>query len=201
MTTETRCSPSGAGTSADTKHDYSHPDIAAVEGNVVGMAVTEPAPDEALPPGPLLRLVSDQRVAYLIVGTFNTANAFFLFIVAQWILGDALRRLHVQLADLPRHRRCSARSCCTAGSSSGSAGTCWLDLARFELVNLAALGFNAVLLPLFVEVGGLPVIVAQVVAGGLAVIGTYFAHLLFSFRRPHPSEPTGQPTSSEAVDT
>ncbi len=63
-------------------------------------------------------------------------------------------------------------------------GHVWLDLARFEVVNLAALGLNAVLLPLLVEVAGLPVILAQVVAGGLAVIGTYFGHLLFSFRRP-----------------
>jgi putative flippase GtrA len=165
------------------------------------MAVTEPAPDEALPPGPLLRLVSDQRVAYLIVGTFNTANAFFIFVVSHLILGDGFWRYmaslvisHVigVLCAFVLHRRFVFRV----------RGHVWLDLARFELVNLAALGFNAVLLPLFVEVVGLPVIVAQVVAGGLAVIGTYFAHLLFSFRRPENSQPTaGQPTTSEAVDT
>ena len=63
-------------------------------------------------------------------------------------------------------------------------GHVWLDLARFEVVNLAALGLNAVLLPLLVEVAGLPVILAQVVAGGARGVGTYFAHLLFSFRRP-----------------
>ena len=40
-------------------------------------------------------------------------------------------------------------------------GHVWLDLARFWSVNLAALGVNAVLLPLFVELAGLPVILAQ----------------------------------------
>ena len=156
------------------------------------MAVTEPAPDESLAPGPLLRLVADRRVAYLIVGVFNTANAFLLFIVAQWILGDSfagymssLLISHVLgvLCAFVLHRRFVFRV----------RGHVWLDLARFEVVNLAALGLNAVLLPLLVEVAGLPVILAQVVAGGLAVIGTYFGHLLFSFRRPA--------TTSEAVDS
>jgi putative flippase GtrA len=159
------------------------------------MAVTEPAPDGELTPGPLLRLISDQRVAYLIVGTFNTANAFFIFIVAHLLLGNGFWRYmtsllisHVigVLCAFVLHRRFVFRV----------RGHVWLDLARFESVNLAALGVNAVLLPLFVEVVGLPVIVAQVIAGALVVFGTYFAHLMFSFRRPHPNSAT-----KEAVDT
>jgi putative flippase GtrA len=159
------------------------------------MAVTEPAPDGELTPGPLLRLISDRRVAYLIVGTFNTANAFFIFIVAHLLLGNgfwgymtSLLISHVigVLCAFVLHRRFVFRV----------RGHVWLDLARFESVNLAALGVNAVLLPLFVEVVGLPVIVAQVIAGALVVFGTYFAHLMFSFRRPHPNSAT-----KEAVDT
>jgi putative flippase GtrA len=169
------------------------------------MAATEPAPDGTLPPGPLLRLISDRRVAYLIVGAFNTANAFFLFVVAQLVLGTSFRGYmasllisHVLgvLCAFVLHRRFVFRV----------RGHVWLDLARFEVVNLAALGLNAVLLPFFVEVVGLPVIGAQIVAGGLAVIGTYFGHLLFSFRRkPHEKpghdEPAPDPTTSEAVDS
>jgi putative flippase GtrA len=151
------------------------------------MTVTEPAPEESWAPGPLLRLIRDRRVAYLVVGCFNTANAFFLFVVAQLLLGSsfagymgALLISHVigVLCAFVLHRRFVFRV----------RGHVWLDLARFEVVNLAALGLNAVLLPLFVEVVGLPVVAAQVVAGALAVVGTYFGHLLFSFRRTHPSE-------------
>jgi putative flippase GtrA len=162
------------------------------------MAVTEPAPDGTLPAGPLLRLISDQRVAFLIVGAFNTINGFVIFVIAHRLLGNGFRDYmgsllisHViaVLCAFGLHRRFVFKV----------RGHVWLDLARFELVNLAALGVNAVLLPLFVEVAGLPVIAAQVLAGGLAVLGTYFGHLLFSFRRPLP-RPINNATTSEAVD-
>ncbi len=162
------------------------------------MSVTEPVPDEALTPGPLLRLISDQRVAYLIVGAFNTVNGFVIFVAAQHVLGTSfpgymtsLLISHVigVLCAFVLHRRFVFRV----------RGHVWLDLARFEVVNLAALGTNAVLLPLFVEVAGLPVILAQFAAGGLTVIGTYFGHRMFSFRRTH--LPVSVPTTSEAVDS
>ncbi len=172
------------------------------------MAVTEPAPDGTLPAGPLLRLVSDQRIAFLIVGAFNTINGFVIFVIAHALLGSGFRDYmasllisHViaVLCAFGLHRRFVFKV----------TGQVWLDLARFELVNLAALGVNAVLLPLFVEVAGLPVIPSQVLAGGLAVVGTYFGHLLFSFRRPHPAPQSpapnnpapNNPATSEAVDS
>lgn len=160
------------------------------------MAVTEPAPDESLPPGPLLRLVRDQRVAFLIVGGFNTANGFLAFVAVHLVLGNGFWRYmstllisHVWsvLCAFALHRRFVFKV----------RGHLWLDLARFELVNLAALGLNAVLLPLFVEGVGLPVILAQLVAGGLSVVGTYFGHAMFSFRR----SPDPDPTTREAVDS
>ena len=174
------------------------------------MAVTEPAPDRLMPPGPLLLIISDQRVAYLIVGAINTANAFFVFVLTQLVLGTSFRGYmasllisHVLgvLCAFVLHRRFVFRV----------RGHVWIDLARFEVVNLAALGLNAILLPVFVEVVDLPVIIAQVVAGGLAVIGTYFGHLLFSFRRnPHQKPghnepghygPAPDPATSSAVDS
>lgn len=152
------------------------------------MAVTEPTSDPAvqeLPPGPLLRLVNDRRVAFVLVGGFNTVNGFVLFVLAHAVLGGGFPRYmaallfsHVVavLCAFVLHRRFVFKV----------RGHVWLDLARFEMVNLAALGVNAVLLPFFVEVAGLPVVLAQLVAGGLSVFGTYFGHLLFSFRRTHP---------------
>jgi len=165
------------------------------------MAVTEPVPEKPLPPGPLLRLIQDQRVAFLIVGGFNTLNGLFIFIVCHQILGDGFARYMTSLAishviavlcAFVLHRRFVFKV----------QGHVLLDLARFELVNLAALGVNAVLLPLFVEVGGQQVVVAQIMAGALAVLGTYFGHRLFSFRRPGPAADNpapGSPTPADGV--
>lgn len=62
-------------------------------------------------------------------------------------------------------------------------GQFFVDLVRFTLVQLGALGLNALLLPLFVEGVGVPVIPAQVLSLVLVVMGSYVGHLAFSFRR------------------
>lgn len=150
------------------------------------MAVAEPTPPDTVPPGPLLRLVRDQRIAFLLVGGFNTANGFVVFVLFHLLLGDGLVRYmgallcsHVVavLCAFVLHRRFVFRV----------RGHVWLDLARFEAVNLGALGVNAVLLPFFVEVVGTPVVWGQLLAGGITVVGSYAGHTLFSFRRPTPS--------------
>jgi putative flippase GtrA len=147
------------------------------------VAVTEPTPREQLPPGPILRLVHDQRIAFLIVGGFNTVNGFALFVLFHLLLGNGfanymatLLASHVVavMCAFFLHRRFVFRV----------RGHLLLDAVRFEAVNLGALGLNAALLPLFVEVVGLGVILAQLLAGVLIVLTTYFGHSLFSFRRP-----------------
>lgn len=147
------------------------------------MAVTDPLPQQTVPPGPLLRLVRDQRTAFAMVGVFNTLNGLAIFVLAQAVLGTSFAGYMTSLGishvvavccAFVLHRRFVFRV----------TGHVWLDLARFELVNLGALGTNVVLLPFFVEVAGLGVIAAQCAAGALSVVLTYFAHRYFSFRRP-----------------
>jgi putative flippase GtrA len=58
------------------------------------------------------------------------------------------------------------------------------DLVRFESVYLLALGINAALLPLLVEFGHLPVILAQGVIVFITSIVSFLGHKHFSFRRP-----------------
>lgn len=146
------------------------------------MAVVEPSPAAEDPPGPLLRAVRDRRVAFVLVGVFNTLNGFAVFVLLHRLFGDGFARYmaamlgsHVVavLCAFVLHRRFVFRV----------QGHVLLDLARFEVVNLGALGANAVLLPLFVELVGIPVVPGQLLAGGLTVIGTYVSHRLFSFRR------------------
>jgi putative flippase GtrA len=57
------------------------------------------------------------------------------------------------------------------------------DLVRFEMVNLTALGINALLLPLLVELAHWPVLVAQLSIVSVTVIVSFFGHRGFSFRR------------------
>lgn len=147
------------------------------------MAVIEPTPREQVPPGPILGLVRDQRVAFMIVGAFNTVNGFALFVLFHMLLGDGFVRYMATLlaahvvavmCAFVLHRRFVFRV----------RGHLLLDALRFEAVNLGALGLNAALLPLFVEVVNLDVIVAQLLAGVVVVLTSYVGHSLFSFRRP-----------------
>ena len=66
-----------------------------------------------------------------------------------------------------------------------------LDLVRFTGVNVGSLGLNALLLPFFVEIVGLPVIPAQVVTQLIVVCSTYLGHRYVSFRRPDFGRPRG----------
>ena len=152
------------------------------------MVVSERVPPvRPLPPGPLLRLVRDQRVAFLLVGGINTLIGLLWFILFNATLGrfvgymGALVLAHIcsVLCAFFLHRRFVFRV----------RGQLLLDLGRFELVNIGALAANAVLLPVFVEVVGLEVVLAQILATVVSVVTTYLGHKLFSFRRrPHPPE-------------
>jgi putative flippase GtrA len=71
-------------------------------------------------------------------------------------------------------------------------GHLWLDLARFETVNLGMLAANAVLLPFCVEVLGFGVLVAQGCSTVVTVVMSYLGHSLFSFRRPAAAPSTSE---------
>src|SRR5690349_17025063 len=96
MTTEIRCSRgSGAGWSV-TGDDYSHR-VRHLDGGVPGVAIHEPAPVPGDAPGPLLRLIHDQRIAFLLVGGFNTVFAFALFVGFHQLFGDSWWRNELAL--------------------------------------------------------------------------------------------------------
>ena len=131
--------------------------------------------------GPLLRLVRDQRVAFLLVGGANTGIGFVWFVVFQHLVGD---RLGYLVALLCAH--VAAVLCAFVLYRTfvfRVRGHVLRDLARFEVVQLTALGVNLVFLPLLHEVVGLPVILAQLIVTVGTVIMSFFAHRGFSFRR------------------
>jgi putative flippase GtrA len=132
-------------------------------------------------PGPLFRLVRDQRIAFLVVGVINTALPTAFFAVLLSVFQDAVSYLvlllcaHIVavLCAFVLYRRFVFRV----------AGHVLRDLARFELVNLSVLGFNVAMLPLLVEVLGWPVLLSQLVIASVTVVYSWFAHKGFSFRR------------------
>ncbi len=147
------------------------------------------------PPGPLLSVVKDQRLAFLIVGGLNTAIGFVAFVFFQHFVGRHAGRYGYMV---------------TLGCAHVVAVLCafWLyrhlvfrvrghvlaDLARFESVYLVSLGVNAALLPLLVEVGHLTPIVSQLVVLVATTAISWFGHKYFSFRRtPSPDQPEVHP--------
>jgi putative flippase GtrA len=145
-------------------------------------------PSESAPPGPLIQLIRDQRVAFLVVGGINTAVAFVIFIGCSQSVGHlvehGLGRVGAALVTLglahvlsvlfafTMHRRFVFRV----------RGQVLRDLARFWSVYITAAGINFVALPVLVELG-LHRISAQAIFIALTTLASYFGHRHFSFRR------------------
>lgn len=136
------------------------------------------------PPGPLLRLIRDQRVAFLIVGGINTVVGFGWFVFFELtvgrLLGDfgylaTLACAHVAsvLCAFVLYRRFVFRV----------RGHVLRDLARFEMVYLVSLAINYLALPLLVEFAHLPPIAAQALIVFVTTLVSWFGHRGFSFRR------------------
>lgn len=122
-----------------------------------------------------------QLVAFLGAGAFNTAFAFGVFALLQITLAD---HVHYLVVLLIAHVLgvLEAFAVYRRGVFKVQ-GNVLRDLARFESVYLVALAVNAALLPLLVEVGGLPVIGSQFLVVVATSLVSFFGHKHFSFRR------------------
>ena len=145
-------------------------------------------------PGPLLRLIRDQRVAFLLVGATNTAIGFFWFVLFQLTVGNlvgqygylaTLACAHVAsvLCAFVLYRRFVFRV----------HGHVLRDLGRFELVYLVALAVNYAALPVLVEFAHLTPILAQAVIVVVTTTISWFGHRGFSFRRSTADHATAAP--------
>lgn len=138
------------------------------------------------PPGLLLRLIRDQRVAFLIVGAINTVVGYLSFVAFLWTVGErwgyltALACTHVVsvLFAFVLYRFVVFRV----------RGHLLADLWRFETIYLSALAVNFLLLPLLVEIVRLNVLVAQALIVFVTSVMSWVGHKYFSFRRPPSSE-------------
>ncbi len=145
-------------------------------------------PTESARQGPLIRLVHDQRVAFLIVGAINTSRRV-----------RDLRRLLGDRGPLCRPPvRHIAGTLVTIGIAHPLGvlfafvmyrrfvfrvrGHVLRDLVRFWSVYLTRVGINIVVLPVLVELG-LHRIPAQAIILVCSTLLSYFGHRHFSFRR------------------
>ncbi|WP_433679253.1 GtrA family protein [Nocardia sp. CA-119907] len=149
-----------------------------------------PRPTESEDPGPLLRIVKRQEIAFAAVGVVNTALGMGLTVMWLAILGASVPpAVAVVLAyaisiviAFVLHRTLVFRV----------RGHMIRDFLRFVGVNSGGLLMNMVLLSLAVSVLHLPSKPSAVVVMGLVAIASYFGHRYISFRRePVPPPPGG----------
>lgn len=129
----------------------------------------------------LSRSWAHQKVRFILVGVVNTAFGYSVFAL---LVVTASAWLHYLVVLLIAH---------VLGVLEAFVLHRWLtfrvrgrvlgDLLRFWSVYLVALAANIVLLPLLVEVGGVPVLLAQLLVLLLTALGSYVGHRSFSFRR------------------
>lgn len=144
-----------------------------------------PDPDQAPPlrrPGLVARLFDDERIRYLMVGGFNTAFGYAVFVAVQLLAGSVIGYLgslytaHVlaSIVAYVLHRKVVFRV----------TGNVLIDFLRFQSVYVVSLVANTALLPLLVEVFGWNVYIAQALIVFVTVVVTFVGHKYFSFRRP-----------------
>lgn len=133
-------------------------------------------------PGPLLRLIGDKRIAFLIVGVANTGIGFAWYTLFLWLLSPlpagymfalVVAQIAAVLCAFVLYRRFVFRV----------RGHVWRDLLRFSSVYLVAFLINMASLPILVEVVGVHPLVAQVVIVAVTTLVSYVGHNRFSFRR------------------
>ena len=137
------------------------------------------------------RLLGDERVRYLVVGGFNTALCYGLFVAAEMSVGRVIGylgslylsyTLAIVIA-FSLHRRFTFRA--------NGTGSVVVDFSRFTSVHIVALAVNTVALPVLVEFVGIPSVLAQAGIVAVTTVVSYFGHKLFSFRRTRQSSDIG----------
>jgi putative flippase GtrA len=137
------------------------------------------------PPGWLPRLVSDQRVVFLIVGAINSVVGYAAFFAFLMLLGKHWGPPWGYLATLTCSHVVSVLIAFVLYRYAvfRVRGHVLADLWRFETVYLGALAVNFMLLPLLVEVANIPVLLAQGLIMFVTAILSWLGHKNYSFRR------------------
>lgn len=142
-----------------------------------------PAPPAGMngAPGPLMRIVKNQKIAFLLVGGVNTALGTAWFILWQLLIGEqygyhaaiVLGYLCNVLCAFAMYRYLVFRV----------RGHLLRDLLRFFVVNFGAFVANISLMTIAVSVFHFPPIPSQLVVTAVMAVVSFFGYRDFSFRR------------------
>ena len=138
------------------------------------------------PPGPLARLIGNQKLVFLVVGGFNTGLATVWFIVWQLAIGD-MWGYHAAIV-LGYLCNVVTAFCTNRYVVFRVRGHVLRDFVRFTVVTLSAFAVNLVLMTIAVSGLGFPPIPSQLVITLFTAVVSFFGYRDFSFRR-HKSEP------------
>lgn len=142
-----------------------------------------PAPPAGMngAPGPLMRIIKNQKIAFLLVGGVNTALGTAWFILWQLLIGEqygyhaaiVLGYLCNVLCAFAMYRYLVFRV----------RGHFLRDLLRFFVVNFGAFVANISLMTIAVSVFHFPPIPSQLVVTAVMAVVSFFGYRDFSFRR------------------
>ncbi|MFV0458998.1 MAG: GtrA family protein [Actinomycetales bacterium] len=138
-------------------------------------------------PGIVLRLVTDQRLAFLLVGGFNTVVGFGWFVATNWAIGGLFDPRYGYLV-VTTVSYVPAVFCAYLTFRYlvfRVRGHFFRDLLRFATLYLTGLGVNYLLLPFFHKLIGLPLVPAQLCVVCLWAVLSWFGQKHFAFRRTH----------------
>lgn len=138
------------------------------------------------PDGPLLRLIKDRRVAFLVVGAINTGVGFVWFILFAllfervWPAGG----WHIFLTIACAHLLSTISAFILFRKVVFRVrGHLWLDFWRFQLVYLVPLLLNWLVVPTLKLGLGMDPILAQFLFTFVTAVISWFGHSRFSFHR------------------
>ena len=131
----------------------------------------------------LYRVFNDERVRFILIGGLNTSVGYLIFVILELSFGRHLGYffslygsfLLSSVSAFLLHRRVTFRVRGTEGVLR--------DFLRFLSVYTFALVINSIALPLLVELGAVPPLLAQALIVASTTLVSYFGHKFFSFRR------------------
>jgi putative flippase GtrA len=145
-------------------------------------AAPDPAPLPAATPARLIRAVlGDRRFRYLLVGGVSAVVYYGLF-SAGWLLSGG-RIPYLAMAVIANFLCCVSTYPLYRRGVFGSTGAWLPGLVRFYVVCLWALVFSLVGLPLLIEVGHVPVLIAQAIIIVVSPVINYQISKYWAFRR------------------
>ena len=127
-----------------------------------------------------MKLLKNEKIRYLLVGGYNTAFGYILFVVLLMLLKD---RVHYLVVLVISHVISVTNAYFAYKFLVFKTQGKWLhEFGKFNMVYLGVLAINLMALPAMVELLSIRPVIGQAWFVGITVIVSYLGHKHFSFR-------------------